>query len=206
MRGDGLKQLDGLKSRGALESYHVLFSRYVDTNSWDMLAILRFGRYEDAARWHEVEIQYPAGLPREAVETVTAVESYPADLIHHEDPGTPRERPVYMVIPYTYSVPPPEYLKYFDDYVRPQVQGWMRAGVLASYDLFLQRYTAARPWDSFLVLEYKDDAALGAREKIVAKVRQELQSNPAWKALADSKHKIRAEKQAVIADELTLPR
>ena len=202
MRGDGLKQFDQLRNRGVLESYRVLLSRYVDTNLWDMLAILRFRRYEDVARWREVETQHPAGLPRDAVETVIAIETYPADLMRHEDPGPPPERPVYMVIPYTYSMPAADYLKYFDDYVRPQVQGWMHAGVLAAYNLFLQRYTASRPWDSFLVLEYKDDAALGMREKVVAKVRQELQSNSVWKALADSKHDIRVEKQAVIADEL----
>ena len=71
------------------------------------------------------------------------------------------------------------------------------------YGLYLQRYTAARPWDAMLVLEYKDDAALGLREKIVEKVRQELRSDPKWKALADSKQTIRSEKEAVIADELT---
>ena len=61
----------------------------------------------------------------------------------------------------------------------------------------LQRYTAARPWDGLLVLQYKDDAALGQREKVVAQVRQELQNDAKWKALADSKQSIRTEKEAI---------
>jgi hypothetical protein len=41
-----------------------------------------------------------------------------------------------------------------------------------------------------------------ALKETVAKVRQDLQSNPTWKALADSKQNIRVEKEAVIADDL----
>jgi hypothetical protein len=93
-------------------------------------------------------------------------------------------------------------LQYVDDYVLPQFDGWMREGILTRYQLFMQRYTAARPWDSLIVLEYKDDESLGLREKTVAKVRQELQSNPAWKALNENKQSIRVEKEAVIADQL----
>ena len=52
------------------------------------------------------------------------------------------------------------------------------------------------------MLEYKDDAALGQREKVVAQVRQELQNDAKWKALADSKQSIRTEKEAIVADEL----
>ena len=53
------------------------------------------------------------------------------------------------------------------------------------------------------MLEYKDDAALGQRERVVAQVRQELQTDPKWKALADNKQSVRTEKEAIVADELT---
>jgi hypothetical protein len=46
-----------------------------------------------------------------------------------------------------------------------------------------------------LVLEYKDDPALGQREKVVAQVRQELQNDAKWKALADSEQSIRTERK-----------
>jgi CO dehydrogenase/acetyl-CoA synthase alpha subunit len=110
--------------------------------------------------------------------------------------------PVYLVIPYSLVVPAAAYLNYFDDYVHPQMEGWIREGVLTHYDLLLQRYTAARPWDSLLILHYRDDTALGRRENIMAKVRQQLQTQPKWKALSESKQTIRTEKEAIIADEL----
>lgn len=40
---------------------------------------------------------------------------------------------------------------------------------------------------SLFVLEYKDTAAFGAREKTTAKVLAELKDNPTWKALSDTK-------------------
>jgi hypothetical protein len=55
------------------------------------------------------------------------------------------------------------------------------------------------------VLEYKDDASFGARERTMAEVRAALKSNPDWKALSDSKLNMRVEKETVVADEL-LPR
>jgi hypothetical protein len=53
-----------------------------------------------------------------------------------------------------------------------------------------------------VILEYKNDAALGARESVVAKVRAQLKDNPEWKAISDAKKNIRNEKQLVIADPL----
>ncbi len=110
---------------------------------------------------------------------------------------------VYLVVPYTYSVSTPAYLKYFDDYVGLQFKGWMAEDVLAGYQLYLQRYTAARPWDSLIFLKYKDDESFGQRERIVAKIRAQLQDNPTWKAASDNKQNLRVEKEAVIADELS---
>ena len=117
---------------------------------------------------------------------------------------TPLE-PVYLVIPYSYSVTAPAWLQYVDDYVTPQFNGWMDESVLTKYEMYTQRYTAARPWDALIVLEYKDDESLGQRERVMAKVRQRLLANPKWKAIADNKQSIREEKEAVVADELTLP-
>jgi hypothetical protein len=53
-----------------------------------------------------------------------------------------------------------------------------------------------------VLLEYKNDAALGQREAVVARVRARLKDNPEWKAISDEKKKIRNEKQLVIADPL----
>ena len=110
------------------------------------------------------------------------------------------------MVPYTITVTPAAYLKYADEYVRPQFDGWIKEGILSSYQFFMQRYTAGRPWDTLIFLQYKDGESFGLREKIVAKVRAQLQSNPVWKAASDTKQSLRVEKEAIIADELTLAR
>lgn len=205
-QSESIAQLEKWKASALLAGYRLLMSRYVDNNNWDMLAVLDFRDGAAAARWKDVEARTPAGLSEKAQSIVSAVSTYPVDLARSAAPSTPPAAPAYMVIPYAFTVAPAEYIQYFDDYVRPQLQGWTRAGVLAGYALYLQRYTAARPWDGLLVLEYNDDEALGQREKVVAQVRQELQSDAKWKARGDSKQSIRTEKEAIVADEVAPPR
>ena len=190
------------QGEGLLAGYHLFFSRYVDTNGWDMMAVLTFRQYADLERWRRVEETHPAGLTPGVLALTSSVETYPGDLMRGTASDESPAKPVYFIIPYTISVSPPAYLKYFDDYVGPQFQGWIHEGVLSSYGVFMQRYTASRPWDTLIVLAYKDEESFGMREKIVAKVRAQLQSNPVWKAASDSKQNLRVERMAVIADEL----
>lgn len=196
-----IRNFERLRIDGILAGYHLLFSRYVDTNSWDMLALVTFSNYSNVAHWRRVEDSTPAGLLGDTLALTSIVETYPVDLVRQGASENPPVRPVYFVVPYTISVSVPAYLKYFDDYVRPQFEGWIHEGVLSSYQVFMQRYTAARPWDVMIFLVYKDDESFGQRETIVAKVREQLQSNPVWKAASDSKKSLRVEKQAIIADE-----
>ena len=70
------------------------------------------------------------------------------------------------------------------------------------YDVYLARYPAGRPWQSLLVLEYKGDRGLAARDATVARVRAKLKDNPKWKAISDSKKNVRVEKPPVIADPI----
>lgn len=200
----GLPSFAQWQADGILADYHLLFSRYVDTNSWDALALVTFRHYSDVTRWRKVEAERPAGLPENTLALTTSVETYPVDLLRQGASSDRPLHPVYMVVPYTFSVTTPAYLKYFDDYVGPQFKGWIDAGVLGSYQVYLQRYTAARPWDVMIFLQYKDDDSFGLREKTVAETRAKLQSNPVWKAASDNKQSLRVEKQAIIADELTL--
>jgi len=96
-----------------------------------------------------------------------------------------------------------EYKPYVSGYVIPQLEGWIREGVLASYNLYLNRYYAGRPWDSLLILEYKDMESFGQRESVIAKVRAELNADAKWKALSENKKNIRTEKESVLAEDLS---
>ena len=206
MRQEGLQRLEGYRRNAILAGYRVLLSRYVDINNWDLMLLLSFPDYPAVEKWKRVEREAPGGLPTGVLSMATSMSTYPMDLVRRKAIADAPLQPVYLVIPYTYSVTAPAYLQYVDDYVTPQFDGWMDEGVLADYEIYMQRYTAARPFDVLFFLEYKDDESLGLREKVVAKVRQRLQADPKWKAIADNKQSIRVEKEAIIADELTLPR
>ena len=197
-----VRQLQRWKDDGVLQSYRVLFNRYVDSANWDAMTLVTFAKESDIERWKRVELETPAGLSQKALSLATSIDTAPADLMRQNGTAQSGGSPVFVVIPYEYVVPVDEYIAYLDGYVLPQADGWMDEGVLASYGIYLARYPAGRPWQSLLVLEYKSDQALGARDAAVAKVRARLKENPKWKAISDSKKNVRVEKQPVIADPM----
>ena len=202
MSQTGLANLDDFKAHGFLSAYRLLFSRYVDNDNWDMMLIVSFRDESSLDHWRDVERQSPAGLSVETLARLTSVSTTPADLLRNSLPAVDDRRSVFLVIPYDYTVSTPEYVRYVDGYVIPQLEGWRDELVLAHYELYLVRYGASRPWSSLLLLQYVDSEALGARDRIVAKVREKLKENASWKAFADNKQSVRIEKQAIISDEL----
>ncbi len=202
----GLAQFEDWKSHGILADYQILFSRYVHTGNWDMLALLHFRKYDDVVRWKTVERRSAAGLPADSADWLTMVESYPADLVRQKVPQPVPDHPAYLVVPYTVSAPVPAYLQFVDGYECPQLDAWAAEGILSGYGFYMQRYTAARPWDSLLVLEFKDDVSLGARDRVAAKVRQSLEYTESWQQLAGTERDTRAEQAAVVADDLARDR
>ena len=200
----GLARFEGYKARGVLKDYRILFNSYLDTEAFDMLSLLTFEKYADVARWREIEKTAPGGLSEEGLKLISSAVTSSLDVVRHAAPSQEpvRGKSVFFIIPYDYEVATDEYVKYLDGYVIPQVTGWIKEDVLAAYTIYLSRYSTSRPWSSLFVLEYRDSDAFGLREATVAKVRAALQNNPEWKALSDTKHKIRIEKQTVIAEEL----
>jgi len=204
LEGAGIRQLQRWKDDGVLQGFHLLYNRYVDSGNWDAIALLSFAKDSGIERWKKIETEFPAGIPTRALSLTTSIETVPADLTRRKATPQSADGSVFLVIPYEYSVPINEYIEYLDDYVLPQTDGWMQEGVLSSYSVYLARYPAGRPWQSLLVLEYKDDQALGARDATVAKVRARLRDIPKWKAIGDSKKSMRVEKQSLIADPIAV--
>ncbi len=203
MEDSEARQLRRWKEEGVLKGARLLVNRHVDSVTWDAMAILTFARYADVERWNAIERTSPAGLSPKALALVSAIETTPGDVMREGGTASSAEGSgVFLVIPYEYLVPVNEYLAYLDGYVAPQMDGWIEEGVLARYGVFLARYPAGRPWQSMLILEYKDDAALGARDATTAKVRGRLKDNPKWKAISDAKKNVRSEKPPVIADAI----
>jgi hypothetical protein len=188
------------KDEGVLQDYRLVYNRYVNSANWDAMALLSFAGDAGLARWKRIETESPAGLSPKALELTTAIDTVPADSMRENGKST--QDTVFLVIPYEYVVAVNDYIQYLDDYTLPQLDGWMQEGVLAHYAVYLARYPAGRPWQSLLVLEYKGDRGLAARDATVAKVRAKLKDNAKWKAISDSKKNVRNEREPVIADPL----
>lgn len=202
LQGAGLRQFQAWKNAGVLSDFNLLYGRYADNDNLDAIALLAFPNYAALQRWNKIEQDHPGGLNAKALALTTSIQTTPADLVRGKRSAASSAESVFMVIPYETMISAPEYLKYADGYVVPQFDGWMQEGVLVRYGIYVDRYAAGRPWSTMVILEYKNDAALGARESVVAKVRAQLKDNPEWKAISDAKKNIRNEKQLVIADPL----
>lgn len=199
---EGMARLTELQQTGVIDSYQVLFRRYVDNESWDIMLIVSFSGSADLAHWRDVELRFPAALNSSVLAKVQSVSTVPVLRVRSTAPRQNAHEPVFLVIPYKVLSPMADYLRYFTGYVVPQLDGWRDENALLGYDLYTAQYPAGRPWASLLVLRYANDASLADREKIISKVRDRLQNDPSWKAFADNKTNIRAEQEAVVADEL----
>jgi hypothetical protein len=202
LRRTELPRLRAMQKAGSLSEDTILFSRYVDTENWDALIFLQFSSPAAASAWSAIEDDTPAGLDAEGLRLVSAVSTYPLDLMQTGEAATPAAHPVFLVLPYDYTVSPDEYIAYLRDYVQPQAAGWIDEGVLQSYKMFIGRDASGRPWSSVLLLEYKDDQAFGRRAAVINAVRAKLRSNTAWKAISDHKQSVRVERAAIIAEEI----
>jgi DNA-binding Lrp family transcriptional regulator len=198
-----IARLRKLEAEGVLKSCEILFNPFVQPSTFDAVAILSFNRFEDTARWQDLEKTMPGGLDRAGLKLAKPVWEYSADLEWDgaaANPGPVRDHVFYM-IPYSYSAAD-AYRKFIDAYVTPQTEGWIREGVLSRYRIFMNRYQVGDPWDALFVYEYRDLTSFGRREETVAKVREPLRQDPQWKQLNDTKGSLRSESENTIASHL----
>jgi hypothetical protein len=204
LQGDESVMLDKLKSEGVLKSYQILFNPFVTTGTWDAMVVLNFSSYGATERWKEIERKSPGGLSATGLKLAKPIQTYSADLAWEgsaDAPG-PEGKRVFYVIPYSYNSLD-QYKAYVDGYVIPQVQGWIKEGVLSRYALYLNRYSVGDPWDALFIYEYRDLDSFGKREETVAKVREPLRANAAWKHLNDIKNTVRSESENTIAESIS---
>jgi hypothetical protein len=203
LQKDLFARLEQLKAAGILRSYQILFNSFTTTMTWDAMAVLRFADYSKTQRWKEIERTQPGGLDAAGLRLAKSIDTYSADLPWEGQAENPDDEAngVYYVIPYEYSSAD-QYHKYVDAYVVPQVKGWMKEGVLAGYQIFMNRYQVGRPWDSLFVYHYRDLDSFGRRDETVAKVRLTLVNDPEWKHWSDIKQTLRTESENTIAEAL----
>lgn len=200
-----LPQLEKWRTEGVLKEYQVFFNWYVDEVTWDAMAMLQFHKYADVARWKKIEETMPGGLCQEGLKLAKPLVTSSADIVWRnkaEGVKTDTKKSVYLVIPYKYLVLVKEYKAYVDAYVIPQLDGWVKEGVLSSYRVLLNRFPTGDRWGSMLVLEYKDLETFGKRKHTKYKVREGLRKIPEWVAYSKIKRTLRQEKEPIIADPL----
>ena len=194
--------LDEQERQGLVRSYQILFNPVV-TETFDALLILHLNGPDGMQRWLELERTSPGGLSPTGLRLASPLMTYFADLQWgDQNPSPPGEKPVFYAIPYNYNSLD-QYKSYVDAYVIPQVQGWMREGVLSHYSIYLNRYNVGPPWDSLFIYEYRDLKAFGEREQTIAKVRDTLRSNSTWQHWSDIKATVRTESENTILEEVS---
>jgi len=195
------------KQEAVFADYQILFSSFAATSSVDAIVILDFAHFTDSARWRTIEQRLPGGLTAEALALASPESSSLADPISHG--ATPRRdgaKGIYLIAAYEVLTDIPKYRQYVAGYTVPQMRGWLDAGALSAFALYLNQAPVGRPWDALLVLEYRDLAALGQRDELKAKVRERLAaSDPVWQGWSKDKTAIRREFSIVVADEIPAP-
>jgi hypothetical protein len=200
LEGEGRAPFDKLVKDGTLKDYQVLFNPYNQAGTWDAMVVLDFNRHAGTRRWQEIERRSPGGLTARGLKLARPVDTYSADLTWQAAaPGAMARGSVFYVIPYEYNSAG-EYKKYVNAYVLPQVEGWMREGVLSGYRIFMNRFPVGRPWDALFIYQYKDSDAFGRRDEIVAKVRDGLKNDPVWQKLSETKGTMRTETENTITE------
>ena len=199
--------LQRLVRQRVLSGYQILFNPFVQPRTWDAMVVLAFNRFSDRRRWLDIEHRAPGGLDARGLKLARPVAEYSADLIWQgdaPDAGSSRGH-VFYVIPYTYLSSVGQYKSYVDGYVIPQLQGWLKAGLLSRYRLYLNRYPVGdpEPWDALFVYEYRSLEDLGRRDEAIAAVRRTLRSDPNWTKLSQTKSGLRTESENTIAESLT---
>jgi hypothetical protein len=199
--------LQKLQREGVLSGYQILFNPFVQPRTWDAMLVLGFNRFSDTRRWLDIEQRSPGGLDARGLKLAKPVSEYSADLIWQGDAADPgsTDGHIFYVIPYTYLTSVGQYKSYVDGYVVPQVQGWLKAGVLSRYRIYLNRYPVGDPdpWDALFVYEYRSLDDFGRREEALTAVRQALRSNPNWTKLSQTKSGLRTESENTIAEALS---
>jgi hypothetical protein len=198
--------LQRLQRQGVLSRYQILFNPFVQPRTWDAMLVLSFNRFGDTRRWLDIERHSPGGLDGRGLTLAKPVAEYSADLIWQGDAQQPgaADGHVFYVIPYTYLSSVGQYKSYVDGYVIPQVQGWLKAGVLSRYRIYLNRYPVGdpEPWDALFIYEYRSLEDFGRRDETLAAVRQTLRSDPNWTKLSATKSGLRTESENTIAEAL----
>ena len=206
LRTTGIAQFERWQKEGVFAHYQFFLSTTANQSLNDLTVILRFDHFADVARWTRIEAKAAGGLATAERSAVVPVESDLAD-VYHSGAAADRDpaKAVCMLIPYSVATDMDKYRHYVDGYVVPQMDAWIKRGVMSGYAIYVNQNGAGSAWDALLVLEYNGYEGLAQREILKAKVREDLAANATWKQWSMDKSHIRNEQRLTITEPILPP-
>jgi hypothetical protein len=192
----GVAQFEAWKQQGVMANYLILFSTMSNETMYDMWVILDFNKFADIGEWWRVEQKNPGGLSAAGLALATPKSCVYTDLPWRGGKANPDlSKSVFMIIPYLTLVPVPQYDDFVDKYVVPQVDGWVKSGLMSSYQIHMDQNPTNAPWHSLLVFEYNGLKGVALRDTLKNDMRKQLKDEPGYKKYSPIKLTIRKEDQ-----------
>lgn len=196
METKGVAQFEAWKQAGVMQDYLILFSTMHNEQLFDMWVILYFDRFADIGNWFGVERKNPGGLSSEALKLATPIRCVYTDLQlsggrHNAD----LSQSIFMIIPYKTLVSVTKYDDYSKKYVAPQLEGWVKSGLMPSYEVHQDINPTNSPWDILMVFEYQGLKGVALRDTVKNAVREQIKNDPGYKEYSPIKLTIRQEDQ-----------
>lgn len=196
METKGVAQFEAWKKAGVMKDYLVLFSTFYNEQLFDMWVILYFDKFAHIGNWYEVEKKFPGGLAAEGLKYGT-----PKTSVYTDIPWAGGKRAadlsqsVFMMIPYKTLVPVSKYEEYTEAYVIPQLKGWVKSGLMPSYEIHQDINPTNAPWDILMVFEYAGLRGVALRDAIKNETRKGLLTDPGYMKYSPIKLTFRKEDQ-----------
>lgn len=194
METKGVAQFEAWKKAGVMTDYLILFSTFSSSRTFDMWVFLYFDRFAHIGNWAEVERKFPGGLSPEGLKLAR-----PDGTVYTDIPwmgGRRKEdlaQSVFMLIPYRTLVPVKQYEDYTEAYVIPQLKGWVKSGLMPSYEIHQNINPTNAPWDILMVFEYDGYRGIALRDTIKNEIRKDLLNDAGYKKYSPIKLNFRKE-------------
>lgn len=194
METKGVAQFEAWKKAGVMKDYLILFSTFSSSRTFDMWVMLYFDRFADIGNWMEVEKKFPGGLSPEGHKLAR-----PDGTVYTDIPwmgGKRKEdlaKSMFMLIPYRTLVSVSKYEEYTNAYVIPQLKGWVKSGLMPSYEIHQNINPTNAPWDILMVFEYDGLRGIALRDTVKNEVRKDLLKDPGYMKFSPIKLEFRKE-------------
>ncbi|RHW18216.1 hypothetical protein D1610_06970 [Sphingomonas gilva] len=150
------------------------------------------------------EVHYNEWLRDGRAALAAPLQVVPVDVLTHGE-KTPRDsnRSVFKVNSYLPKTPPERMGEYAQGYIKPLMDGQIKAGVMMRYTMYLERIPNGQTW---LVMEYRDPVAFERSEAVKGELRPRLlQQNKSYAAFDRIKETLRDDGTETVAAYAELP-